>query len=167
MPVSAVDVIRPAFDHTVRQLFKPFRLGQWVRLAFTGLLAGELGTSGGCSFQIPWRPPNRSDQFLGQVLIPRTGLWFVAIVLLALLALVLVIALITSAAGCDSCCSTAWSRRSATSAGIGRNAALPHSVTLHFSCFSLWRCSVDLHFLGVSPRSSRSAPGGCEIPASI
>jgi hypothetical protein len=94
MPVSAVDVIRPAFDHTVRQLFKPFRLGQWVRLAFTGLLAGELGTSGGCSFQIPWRPPNRSDQFLGQVLIPRTGLWFVAIALLALLALVLVIALI-------------------------------------------------------------------------
>jgi hypothetical protein len=94
MPASAVDVIRPAFDHTVRQLFKPFRLGQWVRLAITGLLAGELGTPGGCSAQIPWRPPNRSDQLLAQAVIPRGGLWFAAIVLLVLLALVLVIALI-------------------------------------------------------------------------
>jgi len=93
MPASAVDVIRLAFDHTIRQLFKPFRLGQWVRLAFTGLLAGELGTSGGCSFQIPWRPPNRSDQFLAQAVIPRSGLWIVAITSLVLLALVLVIAL--------------------------------------------------------------------------
>ena len=93
MPASAVDVIRPAFDHTVRQLFKPFGLGQWVRLAVTGLLAGELGTPGGCSAQIPFRPPNRSDQLLAQAL-PRTGLWFAAIVLLVLLALVLVIALI-------------------------------------------------------------------------
>ena len=93
MPASAVDVIRPAFDHTVRQLFKPFGLGQWVRLAVTGLLAGELGTPGGCSAQIPFRPPNRSDQLLTQAL-PRTGLWFAAIVLLVLLALVLVIALI-------------------------------------------------------------------------
>ena len=92
MPASAVDVIRPAFEHTVRQLFKPFRFGQWVRLAFTGLLAGELGSSGGCSFRFPWRPPSRSGQFLAQA-VPRIGLlWFVAIAILVLLAIVLLIA---------------------------------------------------------------------------
>src|SRR4051812_38256960 len=47
MPLSAVDVISPAWEHMVRQLFKPFRLGQWVRLAIVGLLAGELGNGGG------------------------------------------------------------------------------------------------------------------------
>ena len=94
MPASAVDVVRPAFDHTIRQLFKPFRFGQWVRLAITGLLAGELGTSRGCSFQIPWRPPNRSDQFLAQAVISRTGLWVAAIVLLVLLVFILSIVLI-------------------------------------------------------------------------
>jgi hypothetical protein len=52
LPVSAIDVITPALRHTKQQLFSPFRLGQWVRLAIVGLLAGEL-TSGGCSFQFP------------------------------------------------------------------------------------------------------------------
>jgi hypothetical protein len=33
LPVSAVDVIKSAFDHMKQQLFKPFRLGQWTRLA--------------------------------------------------------------------------------------------------------------------------------------
>lgn len=46
MPFSAVDAISPAFEHTKRQLFKPFQLGQWTRLAVVGLLAGELGSSG-------------------------------------------------------------------------------------------------------------------------
>lgn len=49
MPVSAVDVINPAFQHAKQQLSQPFRFGQWVRLAFVGLLAGEMG-SGGCNF---------------------------------------------------------------------------------------------------------------------
>ena len=49
MPISAVDAISPAIEHTKRQLFQPFRFGQWIRLAFVGLLAGEL-SSGGCSF---------------------------------------------------------------------------------------------------------------------
>jgi len=44
---SAVDAISPAFEHTKRQLLQPFRFGQWARLAFVGLLAGEL-SSGGC-----------------------------------------------------------------------------------------------------------------------
>ena len=43
MPISAVDTISLAFEHTKRQLFQPFRFGQWTRLAFVGLLAGELG----------------------------------------------------------------------------------------------------------------------------
>ena len=46
MPISAMDSISLAFEHTKRQLFKPFRFGQWVRLAFVGLLAGELGSGG-------------------------------------------------------------------------------------------------------------------------
>lgn len=46
MPISAMDCISLAFEHTKRQLFKPFRFGQWVRLAFVGLLAGELGSGG-------------------------------------------------------------------------------------------------------------------------
>jgi hypothetical protein len=49
LPISAVDSINLAIEHTKQQLFKPFRLGQWTRLAFVGLLAGELGGSNGCS----------------------------------------------------------------------------------------------------------------------
>lgn len=55
MPISAIDAVGPAFEHTKRQLFQPFRAGQWARLAFVGFLAGEL-SSGGCNtFQIPTR----------------------------------------------------------------------------------------------------------------
>ena len=50
MPISAVDTITLAIEHTKRQLVQPFRFGQWVRLAFVGLLAGELG-SGGSGFR--------------------------------------------------------------------------------------------------------------------
>jgi hypothetical protein len=45
-----VDAISPAFEHTKRQLLQPFRIGQWVRLALVGLLAGELSSGG---FKIP------------------------------------------------------------------------------------------------------------------
>jgi hypothetical protein len=47
---SAVDAINPAFEHTKRQLFQPFRFGQWWRLALVGLLAGELSSGG---FKVP------------------------------------------------------------------------------------------------------------------
>lgn len=50
MPISAVDVIAPAIEHTKRQLFQPFRFWQWTRLAFVGLLAGELGSGGNFNF---------------------------------------------------------------------------------------------------------------------
>lgn len=53
MPISAVDSINTAFEHTKQQLFHPFRFGQWARLAFVGLLAGELASGGGCNFNVP------------------------------------------------------------------------------------------------------------------
>jgi hypothetical protein len=48
LPLSAVDAIHPAFQHTSQQLFRPFRAAQWGKLALVGFLAGEL-SSGGCS----------------------------------------------------------------------------------------------------------------------
>ena len=62
MPFTAVDAISPALEHTKRQLLRPFRLGQWMRLAFVGLLAGELSSGGGCNvphvpnFNVPRHP---------------------------------------------------------------------------------------------------------------
>ena len=58
MPISAADSITLAIDHTKQQLFRPFRIGQWTKLAFVGLLAGELG-SNGCNrsnFHVPTPP---------------------------------------------------------------------------------------------------------------
>lgn len=46
MPISAIDTVTLAFKHTKRQLLQPFRFGQWSRLAFVGLLAGELSSGG-------------------------------------------------------------------------------------------------------------------------
>jgi hypothetical protein len=53
LPISAPDAINPAFHHTKEQLFRPFRLGQWARLALVGLLAGELGSGGSGNFHYP------------------------------------------------------------------------------------------------------------------
>ncbi len=57
MPQSAVDSVSPAIEQTKRQLFQPFRLGHWARLALVSILTGEFaGTSGGngaSSFNIP------------------------------------------------------------------------------------------------------------------
>jgi hypothetical protein len=56
VPISAVDSISLAVEHTKQQLFRPFRVSQWTKLAVVGLLAGELG-SGGCnSFHMPTHP---------------------------------------------------------------------------------------------------------------
>lgn len=49
MPVSAVDCVQPALQHTRQQLFAPFRWGQWSRLALVGILAAEMHV-GGCNF---------------------------------------------------------------------------------------------------------------------
>lgn len=53
MPVSGAEVIEMAFRHAKEQLFKPFRFAQWARLAFVGLLAGEMSSGGGCNFNVP------------------------------------------------------------------------------------------------------------------
>jgi hypothetical protein len=58
LPITASDSITLAVEHTRQQLFKPFRIAQWTKLAFVGLLAGELG-SNGCNrsfFNLP-QPP--------------------------------------------------------------------------------------------------------------
>ena len=58
MPISAANSITLAVEHTKQQLFKPFRIGQWTKLAFVGLLAGELGANGcnSSNFSIPHPP---------------------------------------------------------------------------------------------------------------
>jgi hypothetical protein len=48
LPISAIDAISPAFQHTKQQLLQPFRAAQWAKLALVGFLAGEL-SSGGCN----------------------------------------------------------------------------------------------------------------------
>jgi hypothetical protein len=67
LPISAVDAITPAFEHARQQLLRPFRAGQWAKLALVGLLAGEMGSGGGggCnpgSFRMPH--PNSSQRLL-------------------------------------------------------------------------------------------------------
>ena len=68
MPLSAIDTISVALEHTKQQLFRPFRWGQWVRLAVLGFLTGELSSGGGCSgnFNIPTNAqthPRGSEEF--------------------------------------------------------------------------------------------------------
>jgi MFS family permease len=50
VPISAIDSVNLAVQHTKQQLFQPFRFWQWTRLAVVGLLAGELGGGGGPRF---------------------------------------------------------------------------------------------------------------------
>jgi hypothetical protein len=59
LPISAVDTISLAFQHTKRQLLEPFRFGQWVRLAFVGLLAGELGSGSSFNFPSSFKGPHQ------------------------------------------------------------------------------------------------------------
>jgi hypothetical protein len=64
VPVSAVDCVQPALQHTREQLFTRFRFGQWSRLALVGILAAELHV-GGCNFgnfSGMNRHPRRSDR---------------------------------------------------------------------------------------------------------
>lgn len=69
MPISAVDTITLAFQHTKRQLIQPFRFWQWTRLALVGLLAGEMSSSGGgFNFPTNFRVPQEgggSRHFVG------------------------------------------------------------------------------------------------------
>jgi hypothetical protein len=74
LPISAVDSINPAFQHAKQQLLRPFRFAQWARLALVGLLAGEMGSSGGCNGSFNWAsmPHQRgAERFLGADLPPE------------------------------------------------------------------------------------------------
>jgi hypothetical protein len=74
MPISAADAINPAFQHAKQQLLQPFRFAQWVRLALVGVLAGEMGSGGGCNsgFNLPsTHHQGGSPQFLNAVLPPQ------------------------------------------------------------------------------------------------
>lgn len=62
MPISAVDTISLAFQHTKRQLFQPFRFWQWIRLAIVGLLAGELGSGGNVHIPSNYTSPHGAPQ---------------------------------------------------------------------------------------------------------
>jgi hypothetical protein len=76
LPIPPTDAISPAFEHAKKQLFRPFRFGQWARLAFVGILAGEMSSGGGgnYNFNLPW--PNHdqgSAKVLGTVLPPQVA----------------------------------------------------------------------------------------------
>jgi hypothetical protein len=96
VPLSAVDVISPAFERMKRQLFRPFRWGQWLRFALVGFLAGEMGQNAGSGLRLPLNFVSsfpKSNEF--QVLWPGRGPLFLFGVLLALLlSAVLVVVLI-------------------------------------------------------------------------
>src|SRR5215813_7917018 len=96
MAIPAVDVISTAFQHAKQQLFRPFWLGQWTRLAIVGLLAGE--SVGGCNFSFPSRssvtPRDGGSQALLQAGMTRGPLFLAAIAMLVLVGLVLIIALV-------------------------------------------------------------------------
>lgn len=86
MPQNAVDSIGPAFEHVKTQLFHPFRLGQWTRLALVGLFAGEMSSGGGCSnnFQLPAHTGSGHQQ-LALTAFPDPWVWgpFLVILLIA------------------------------------------------------------------------------------
>jgi len=71
---SAADVIEIAFRHTKGQLLRPFRFAQWMRLAFVGVLAGEMSSFSGCNFIVPsnYHPAGRSTSWPHLGLISRT-----------------------------------------------------------------------------------------------
>jgi hypothetical protein len=66
LPISAADVIAPAFHHTKEQLLRPFRFTQWMRLALVGILAGETSSFNGCNFNYPLNSRHHAaSHFLG------------------------------------------------------------------------------------------------------
>lgn len=55
-PLSAIEAVTPAIEHTKGQLFKPFRFWRWARLAVLVLCTGEFaggGPGNGLNFNLP------------------------------------------------------------------------------------------------------------------
>ena len=75
MPLSAVDCVQHSIQHTRDQLFRPFRFGQWSRLALVGILAAELHASGcnfnGLNFNIPSQPRRTQGFFAAAARFPH------------------------------------------------------------------------------------------------
>jgi len=72
LPVSAVDCVQPALQHTREQLFTRFRFGQWSRLALVGILAAELhvGGCGNLGGHLPRIHPKQGNEFLPTSALP-------------------------------------------------------------------------------------------------
>ena len=89
MPISAIDAISPAFQHTKQQLLQPFRAAQWAKLALVGLLAGELGggSCNGGSFQMPSHPRG-GQQFIDFPLPNTNPLLYASLIALLIVAAV-------------------------------------------------------------------------------
>lgn len=87
MPLSAVDSIAPAFEHTKQQLFRPFRIGQWTKLAFVGLLAGELGANSchsGNGFNRPGTTPHTGSLGIDPALLAALAALLTAVIIAGL-----------------------------------------------------------------------------------
>jgi hypothetical protein len=74
LPVSAVDCVQPALQHTRGQLFTRARFGQWLRLALVGILAAEVHV-GGCGLgtfgkHFPRVHPQSGNEFLPSSALP-------------------------------------------------------------------------------------------------
>lgn len=97
MPISAIDSLGPAFQHTKQQLIQPFRWSQWARLALVGMLAGELNSGGGCNtnFNVPAHTSRGSDHLLSVLPMPSLPTMHPAL-FIALIALLVIAGLVLS-----------------------------------------------------------------------
>ena len=100
MPLTPTECVSPAIEHAKQQLFKPFQFGQWTRLAFVGLLAGEMATGSCPGGGGGWNRPQSQgggDQFLSFAPPPfdpsKLGPYLGLIIFVALLVCVLVLVL--------------------------------------------------------------------------
>jgi hypothetical protein len=132
MPLSASEAISPAMEHAKAQLFRPFRFAQWWRLAFVGLLAGEL-SSGGCNsnFGGPFRhgshhshvpdgvfvpaPMAQHLVLLAALIVAGIVLWFGLVVVFTYISSVMRFVLFDSVVSRECHVRKGWTRR----AGIG------------------------------------------------
>ena len=73
-----------------RQLFSPFRIGQWARFAIVGFLAGEMGGGGGGGGNLPINlPSSQPNQLQGPVGIFPNFITMLAILAAVVLGIVL------------------------------------------------------------------------------
>ena len=97
-PLSAVDCVSPAIAQAKRQLFSPFHLKRWARLALVCLLTGEYAGGGfpGGGFNIPQSHPRHGRELLvasnfdWEKILPWLPLILVGVVLLFCLFILLI-----------------------------------------------------------------------------